>query len=309
LAGGALLTFAWGGFVLLYLTDAATPLNLVGQVTLVFGSLALLAVAWRRVRREADQSGRAEQGAVARRHRPHRGPQAPGGRSELTYPLGERLVILVGIPALAVLIGLLLPPLARWLLGLSVGLPMRLVFVVLGSTDRPWEVAVNLVIWLLIGLGVARSAVTEAAKVTLTDAELRVRRGGRTLTIARADVAAVFLDRNEFVVLDGESRQVVRDKHQAPDAILADGFRAHGYPWLDADPHAARFRQWVPDTAALPPSANALLAVRASLLKTKSGRQVSELRDALEALGVVVRDEGAQQYWRPLVTRCRGSAL
>lgn len=48
LAGGALLTYAWVGFILLSIEGAATTVNLLCQVVLVLGAAALLAVAARR---------------------------------------------------------------------------------------------------------------------------------------------------------------------------------------------------------------------------------------------------------------------
>ena len=48
LAGGALLTYAWGGFVLTSLYGRTGAVDLVGNVVLAFGALVLLAAAiWR----------------------------------------------------------------------------------------------------------------------------------------------------------------------------------------------------------------------------------------------------------------------
>ncbi|MFG1753344.1 hypothetical protein [Streptosporangium sandarakinum] len=52
-AGGALPTYACGGFVLLVLKGTATPVNLAGQAVLALGSVLLLAVAARRAGRAA----------------------------------------------------------------------------------------------------------------------------------------------------------------------------------------------------------------------------------------------------------------
>jgi hypothetical protein len=49
-AGGAMLTYAWGGFVLLSLEGNASTVNLIGQVILVLGSIALLFAAARTTR-------------------------------------------------------------------------------------------------------------------------------------------------------------------------------------------------------------------------------------------------------------------
>jgi hypothetical protein len=234
-------------------------------------------------------------------NRQHGSPDASGGRTVLGYPLADKLVIFLGIPAVALLIGLLLPPLARWILGLSSGLPLRPVFRFLGSVDTPREILINLAIWLVLGLIAARAALNDSTKVTVTDAGLHLGKDGRAQTIPRDDVAAVYLDGKKLVVLDRESRQLVRENHQAPKAALARAFEAHGYPWQDADPYADLYRRWVPNTPDLPPAANAVLTAREIALKKKAGQEIRELRDAVEKLGFVVRDDGARQYWRPLV--------
>ncbi|MEU8385780.1 hypothetical protein [Streptosporangium sp. NPDC048865] len=68
LAGGALLTYAFGGFLLLMLHGTANTANLAGQVILVLGTLALLLVARRTAR-----------GAPGTRERP--GRDDPGTRN------------------------------------------------------------------------------------------------------------------------------------------------------------------------------------------------------------------------------------
>ncbi|GAA4219337.1 hypothetical protein FHR32_000365 [Streptosporangium album] len=51
LAGGALLTYVWAGFLLLSLENSASTANLIGQAILALGAVVLLAVAARRTRR------------------------------------------------------------------------------------------------------------------------------------------------------------------------------------------------------------------------------------------------------------------
>ncbi|MGJ6964647.1 hypothetical protein ACSDR0_22295 [Streptosporangium sp. G11] len=59
LAGGALLTYAFGGFLLLLLHGTANTVNLIGQTILVLGVLALFLVALRTVRGESGGRGTA----------------------------------------------------------------------------------------------------------------------------------------------------------------------------------------------------------------------------------------------------------
>jgi len=228
-------------------------------------------------------------------------PDTSGEPAVLAYSVADRAAILLGLPALGLLLGLLLPVLARWALDLRTALPVRPVFRLVGAVDEPWEIAVALAVGLLLGAGVAVLAFTESMTVTLTGAQARFATHDRIRTVPRADVDAVFVDGRRLVVLDRESRQLVRDTHQASAAVLAGAFRAYGYPWRDADPYADLFRRWVPGTPDLPAATNAVLAAREVALKKKAGRDVDDLRDAVEKLGVTVRDEGARQFWRPLV--------
>jgi len=222
-------------------------------------------------------------------------------RTVLALARSDRIVIVAGIPVVGLLVGLLVPALARWALDLPWGLPMRPVFRVVGAVDRPWEVAVNLAIWFAAALVVVRSALTDGVRVTLTDDEVRLDRSGWSRTIRRTDIDAVFVEGRRLVALDRASRRLVREAALAPAAALAAGFRAHGYPWRDADPYEALYRRWWPDSPELPPAVNAVLAARELALRRRAADEVRDLAEATERLGFAVRDEGARQYWRPLV--------
>ena len=219
----------------------------------------------------------------------------------LGLPLADRLLLVAGLPVLGALVGLVLPPLARWVVGLSGPVPMRIVFRFVASADRSWEVAIWIAAGFLVGLGVGLVGLTESAKVTLTSAEIRLDRDDRSLTIACDDVTAVFLDGKRLVVLDRESRQRVYESTQAPGPRLASAFRAHGYPWRDSDPYEGLYRRWLPDTPDLPVAVNAVLKVREEALRKNARRDADDLRDDVQKLGFVVRDEGDRQYWRPFV--------
>src|SRR5687768_374683 len=108
-----------------------------------------------------------------------------GPATRLGMPPGERMVIFFGVPVVGLLIGLALPFVARWALGLSVGLPMRPVFRVVGAVDRPWEIAVNLALWLVLGLLVVRSAMAESARLVITDGQLRLDKGDWSRIVPR----------------------------------------------------------------------------------------------------------------------------
>ncbi|GGM62458.1 hypothetical protein ACFFX1_42285 [Dactylosporangium sucinum] len=213
----------------------------------------------------------------------------------------DRVLLWGGLPLLGALAGWGLPVVARWLLSLPwtpFAGPLRLVAELGDGLGRYTGVGAG----VLLGAVLAFVAVFETLRVTVSDAELRITEGERTRTVARYDVDAVFVDGNLLVVLDKQSRQVVRDKLEgAGKPGVAEAFRAHGYPWQAHDPYAELFRRWVPDLPDLPVAVNAVLAARAVALSKKSAKDATELRDEVQKLGYTVRDDGTTQHWRPLV--------
>lgn len=217
----------------------------------------------------------------------------------LGYPRGDLLTILIGTPILGLLLGLALPPLARWLSDLPV-LPWRDGITFVGSLDKPWQTAIATGVGLVGGLLLAVTELAETLKLSLTDRELVTEQHDVTRTIERARVSAVFLDGKELVVLDETSRQFTRGAHKTAAPALAEAFRSHGYPWQDTDPYAPLFHRWIPGAPGLPAEAHAVLAARKAALKSEAEEDVRDLAETMQGLGYVVRDEGKDQYWRPL---------
>ncbi|MET7418521.1 hypothetical protein [Dactylosporangium sp. NPDC005555] len=220
---------------------------------------------------------------------------------ELGLSRGDRWLIGVGFPVLGVAAGWALPLLARWLLTLPwvpFGGPVRLV----AALDEGFGRVALMGAGLLLGLVFVVVAVHETLRVTVAGDEVRLRLGDNAWSVPRTDVSAVFVDGRMLVVLDRESRQVVREKlERAGDPRVAEAFRAHGYPWQKEDPFRDLFRRWVPDLPDLPGAVNAVLAARAVALRSKSATDAGELRDEVQKLGYTVRDDGTTQHWRPLV--------
>jgi hypothetical protein len=214
---------------------------------------------------------------------------------------GDRLLIVLGAPALGLAAGYLLPRGAEWAVSSLSWVPMRGPLELIASFDGSWALIAFLVAGVVLGLGVAYAAIVESLRVTVTGSEIRLDRDEKSRTIARADVDLVFLDGKALVVLDGESRQLARERHEATADKVERIFRAYGYPWLDVDPYAQLWRRWVPNTPDLPGSVNAVLAAREVALREKAAKDVAELGDEVQRQGFAIRDDGTRQYWRPLV--------
>ncbi|WP_052851269.1 hypothetical protein [Streptomyces avicenniae] len=220
--------------------------------------------------------------------------------TELGLPASGQALLLIGGPALGALLGYFLPRVAKRIAALRWA-PMKGPFQLISSWEGHWVAFALGALGLVVGLLFAFAAVESTLRITVTDAGLRLRKDEAVHEIERPDVEAVFLDGKRLVILDRESRHLLRDTSEASAATIEHAFTAHGYPWRAADPYADLYRRWVPETPDLPGLVNALLKAREAALGKKAHDDAVELRGEVEKSGFTVRDEGHRQYWRPLV--------
>jgi hypothetical protein len=201
--------------------------------------------------------------------------------AELGFSPSDRVLIVCGPAAL----------------GLHFWLPFRPLFVVAGAVDAPWELAVQGAILVILGLVGTATLFEHLTTITVAFADARF---GPT-ELSRSEITALYPEGDTLVVLDRESRQVVRCTPRARRGVMAATFREFGYPWHDADPYASLYLPWLPAAEALPTAADAVLSARAVALSKKATGEAADLRATLEKLGYSVRDERGRQFWRPLV--------
>lgn len=186
----------------------------------------------------------------------------------------------------------LLKLLANWAVTLS-WTPFRGPLELVDSIPEPWATVGALGVGLVGGLILSLMAHGERLGVTVSADQVRLVGDEYEAIFDRADITAVFVDRNQLVLLGSDTGELARRPSELDVAALADAFTKRGYPWQDGDPHAGEYRRWVPDMEGLPTGANALLAARA-----KDSDDAAELRAELVRLGVIVRDMKRKQYWR-----------
>jgi hypothetical protein len=228
------------------------------------------------------------------------GDTSQGQPTVLAFSPAGRALVLAGPALLGVLVAVLAPLLARWLV--DVGFPvLGVVWRVVASVDTWWKVAVQALILAVLGALASVEIVRRSTRVTIDRLAVRLETGDRVVAVNRPDVDFVFMDGSFLVLLDRESRQLFHGEPQADRAPLERVFREYGYPWRDGDPFTGLYRPWVPDSGQLPIEVDAVLSARAVALRKKATREAAELRETLEKLGFAIRDDGDRQLWRPLV--------
>jgi hypothetical protein len=150
----------------------------------------------------------------------------------------------------------------------------------------------------VIGLVLAGLADQESLTVRLTATDVVLTRPGYRRTLARADVAVAFVERDRLVLLGRTGRELAREPSHLSRAKLSAAFRAHSTAWSEQDPYLETYRRWVPDLPDVPAAAGAVFAARQTALRENDESDVKELREELSRLGFVVRDDHKRQYWR-----------
>ncbi|MBA0050225.1 hypothetical protein E0L36_04720 [Streptomyces sp. AJS327] len=213
----------------------------------------------------------------------------------------DRAVLLLGVPLLGAVLGLVLPWVADWVAGLRWA-PMQGPFELVASFGDGFGTRLACVGGGgVLGIGVGCVLLLMCMRLTVDGTTIQVEADGDTQRVDGTEVHVVFVDGGQLVLLDAESRQLLREKCEPPVEAVAVAFTEHGYAWREGDPYAGLYRRWVPDLPDLPYAVHVLLKARETALRKKSRTDIRELRHEVQKLGYVVRDESTRQFWRPLV--------
>lgn len=209
----------------------------------------------------------------------------------------EKTLIWLVPPILGFAIGWLIPSIARWA-ALLKWFPFQGPLSLIASVEGSWVGYATALLGGIVGLVLSSIAFKESLTVAVSDHEVRFCVNGTEETFTKEEVSVCFPDGKQLVLLDREQKWLYSEKCDVPISKLASAFERHGYKWLPADPFMNRYRIWVPNSPDLDPSANALLHARKKALEKKERKDADAYKQELGNLGITIRDEGTQQYWR-----------
>ncbi len=222
--------------------------------------------------------------------------------SVLWLSKGDRIFLGVVAPVAGGAAGYVLPRLASWTTTLE-WVPFQGPLGLVASWSGWLAQCILVALGVVLGAGFVMFAFYESLRVVVTETSIELTEDGETRELSRSEIAMVFVDGKELVILDGSSRQLVRAPIEEKTATIKQTFTAYGYLFVDGDPYRALYHRWVPDTLSLPPEADAIMRAREKALEKKSTSDARDLRCELDRIGIVIRDVKTAQYWRPLVRR------
>ncbi|MGW4461275.1 YqeB family protein [Micromonospora sp. NPDC004704] len=235
---------------------------------------------------------------------PDPAPAAPpaerpaAGERVVAEPGWERLLIWTLFPLLGAGAIAGLHALTDWLVKLPWA-PVKIAAKFVKDLPDPAATLGAIGIGVVAGLIVAVTAVHEQLAVTVAaDRVTLARRDGTVREVDGKTVDLVFLDGKHLVLLDAAGAELAREKSDLKGELLREAFEAHGYRWVDEDPHLAEYRLWVAPVGDLPESVNVLLTARQKALKDGKTGYAARIRTELSHLGFIIRDDKKHQHWR-----------
>lgn len=193
---------------------------------------------------------------------------------------------------------LLVGPVVSWLLNRidTAPGPLRLI----DQLPLLWSIPLLTVLGAVGGWIVFAVWNEEVGRVVIDHQAVRLESKKTTSVYSREEIAEVFLDKDELVILDHRFRELSRTASDNGLASkLATSFIEFEYPWAGAkDPRDEAFIEWVDRSGNLHSVTHSLLRARHRALTDGKAGEADALREQLAAHGIVVRDRGGKQQYR-----------
>lgn len=222
--------------------------------------------------------------------------------SSVTVTLDSKMMPAFAVvgAVLGAIVAFLVGPVVGWLLDRvdSAPGPLRLI----DQLPLVWSLPLLTMLGAVGGWIVFSLWNEEVGRVVVGEKSVRIDTKASSAEFSRTEITQVFLDKDELVLTDQESRELSRTGSDSGLATkLSEAFAAFGYPWKGAgDPREADFVEWVDRSETLNETVHALLRARRRALADEKPGEAESLREQLAEQGIVVRDRADKQQYRRL---------
>lgn len=211
------------------------------------------------------------------------------------------IVLWTVFPLAGGLIGWFLPSIAKWVAGLA-WFPWQGPFTLIADTEHITAI-VAAVIGVILAILFVLSTYGEMLTLVVDDESVTYEINGEEERFLRSDIEAILHDGKYWVTLGPGGVPLAQEKSDLPLEKVREELQRRGFPWRDADPYADEWLLWLPGNDAVPQGANAVFEARKTAKKKDNLVEVRKYNKELRKLGIAVRDDKADQYWRPLSPR------
>lgn len=199
---------------------------------------------------------------------------------------------------IGLVVALLVGPVVSWLLDRidTAPAPLRLI----DQLPLVWSAPILTIVGAVVGWVFFSMWNEEVGRVVIDHQGLRLESRGSPAVFAREEIAEIFMDKDELVLVDEDSRELSRTTSDNSLAQrLSEALTTFGYPWAGAkDPRESAFCDWVDRSPRLDESTHDILRARRRALTDEKTGEAQARRDELAERGVIVRDRDQKQQYR-----------
>lgn len=99
------------------------------------------------------------------------------------------------------------------------------------TAGAPWITVVLPVVTAAVGLCFAGVIIYTSPQITITDTQIKVRKGDNYRTIKRDQVAGIYREGSKIIIESAQGRQLFHGEIEGNKDKIAETFKAYGYPW------------------------------------------------------------------------------
>lgn len=118
--------------------------------------------------------------------------------------------------------------------------------------------------------------------------------------IRKSEVKEIFMEDNNVVITGNKGQELLSEKTDIKKEKIREIFLYHHYLWCEQDPYVDEFKLWALEDHLLGENTNSILYERRNAIREGDKKKAKNLKMDLNELGVVVKDQGKDQYVRKI---------
>lgn len=221
-----------------------------------------------------------------------------GNTSKIGMGFMENLIAVL-FPIVLGTIGWFLPKLLDFITRISF-FSYSKVIQLLESFNPFWLSIILMFVGAVIGVLLSLTVYSEALKMSINDQEILINKDDNKKFIKKSEVKEIFMEGNEVVITGNKGQELLREKTDIKKEKIRKIFLYHHYPWCEQDPYVDEFNLWTLEDHTLGEKVNSILYERRNAIREGDKKKAKNLKIDLNELGIVVKDQGEDQYIRSI---------
>lgn len=163
-----------------------------------------------------------------------------------------------------------------------------------------WVSIILMFVGVVIGVLLSLTVYSEALKMSISDQEILINKDDKEKIIRKSEVKEIFMEDNNVVITGNKGQELLSEKTDIKKEKIREIFLYHHYLWCEQDPYVDEFKLWTLEDHLLGEKTNSILYERRNAIREGDKKKAKNLKMDLNELGVVVKDQGKDQYVRKI---------